>query len=427
MLVTTFVVIALLLAVSAFFSGSETALTAVSRGRMHQLEKDGSRAAANVNRLVENRERLIGSVLLGNTFINILASSLMTSALEDRLGHRAVAITTALMTVFILVFAEVLPKTLAIARTDRFALFVAVPLRLVVSLLAPIVVAVQWMVWRVLWLFGVGDEEEATTEEAHEDIRGSVELHHREGNVEREHRDMIGGILDLRELQVGDVMLHRTNMTSFDADLPKRELLDAIIASHHSRVPLWRDEPENIVGILSTKHLAQSLVEHRGDLDAIDIPALASPPWYVPDTTTLEEQMTSFREHKSHFALVVDEYGTLQGLVTLDDILEEIFGDIPDEHAPETRPDVRRRPDGSYLVDGTLSVRDLNRELEWNLPEDDATTVAGLVIAQSGTIPDPGQRFSFFGYTFEILRRQRNQITALRIVPPVRASAPQKG
>ena len=418
MLVTTFVAIALLLAVSAFFSGSETALTAVSRGRMHQLEKDGSRAAANVNRLVENRERLIGSVLLGNTFINILASSLMTSALEDRLGHRAVAITTALMTVIILVFAEVLPKTLAIARTDRFALFVAVPLRLVVAVLAPIVVAVQWMVWWVLWLFGVGDEEEATTEEAHEDIRGSVELHHREGNVEREHRDMIGGILDLRELQVGDVMLHRTNMVSFDADLPKRELLDAIIASHHSRVPLWRDEPENIVGVLSTKHLAQSLVEHRGDLGAIDIPALASPPWYVPDTTTLEEQLTSFREHKSHFALVVDEYGALQGLVTLQDILEEIFGDIPDEHAPETRPDVRRRPDGSYLVDGTLSVRDLNRELEWNLPEDDATTVAGLVIAQSGTIPDPGQRFAFFGYTFEILRRQRNQITALRIVPP---------
>jgi len=378
------------------------------------------------------------AVLLGNTFINILASSLMTSALEDRLGHRAVAITTGLMTVFILVFAEVLPKTLAIARTDRFALFVAVPLRLVVSVLAPIVVAVQWMVWRVLWLFGVGNEDEATTEEAHEDIRGSVELHHREGNVEREHRDMIGGILDLRELQVGDVMLHRTNMMSFDAGLPKRELLDAIIASHHSRVPLWQGEPENIVGILSTKHLAQSLVEHRGDLDAIDIPALASPPWYVPDTTTLEEQMTSFREHKSHFALVVDEYGALQGLVTLDDILEEIFGDIPDEHAPETRPDVRRRPDGSYLVDGTLSVRDLNRELEWNLPEDDATTVAGLVIAQSGTIPDPGQRFSFFGYTFEILRRQRNQITALRIVPPrsdgqpsdhliKRASAPQKG
>jgi Mg2+/Co2+ transporter CorB len=424
MLVTTFIVIALLLAVSAFFSGSETALTAVSRGRMHQLEKDGSRAAANVNRLVENRERLIGSVLLGNTFINILASSLMTSALESRLGPRAVAITTALMTVIILVFAEVLPKTLAIARTDRFALFVAVPLRLVVAVLAPIVASVQWVVWRVLWLFGVGsDEDTGTEEEAHDEIRGSVELHHREGNVEREHRDMIGGILDLRELKVGDVMLHRTSMVSYDAALPKRELLDAIIASHHSRVPLWRDEPENIVGILSSKHLAQALVEHKGDLDAIDITALASPPWYVPDTTTLEEQLGSFREHKSHFALVVDEYGALQGLVTLEDILEEIFGDIPDEHAPEVRPDVRRRPDGSYLVDGTVPVRDLNRELDWNLPEDDATTVAGLVIAQSGTIPDAGQRFAFFGYTFEIMRRQRNQITALRIVPPSKAAA----
>jgi Mg2+/Co2+ transporter CorB len=221
-------------------------------------------------------------------------------------------------------------------------------------------------------------------------------------------------------------MLHRTNMASLDADMPQRELLDAAIASHHSRIPLWRDDPENIMGILSTKHLAQALVEQKGNLDAIDIPALAAPPWYVPDTTSLEEQLASFREHKSHFALVVDEYGALQGLVTLEDILEEIFGSIPDEHALKTRPDVRRRPDGSYLVDGTVSVRDLNRELDWTLPEEDATTVAGLVIAQSGTIPETGQRFAFFGYTFEIMRRHRNQITALRIIPPLKpASLPR--
>jgi len=418
MLVPSLIAIVLLLVVSAFFSGSETALTAVSRGRMHQMEKDGSRAAACVNRLVEDRERLIGALLLGNTFINILASSLMTAALEARFGPRAIAFTTAIMTVVILVFAEVMPKTLAIARTDTFALSVARPLRLVVGILAPIVGAVHWLVWRVLSLFGVGAEEEAGEEEAHEEIRGSIELHHREGNVEREHRDMIGGILDLRELKVGDVMLHRTNMESLDIDLPRRELLDAVIDSHHSRVPLWQGEPENIVGILSTKHLAQALVEHKGNLDAIDIAGLASPPWFVPDTTTLEEQLTAFRENKSHFAMVVDEYGALQGLVTLQDIFEEIFGDIPDEHEVETRPDVRRRPDGSYLVEGTVPVRDLNRELDWNLPEEDATTIAGLVIAQSGTIPDAGQRFAFFGYTFEIMRRQRNQITAIRIVPP---------
>ena len=423
MLVSSLVAVAVLLVVSAFFSGSETALTAVSRGRMHQMEKDGSRAAGCVNRLVENRERLIGALLLGNTFINILASSLMTSALEDQLGRRAVAITTAIMTVVILVFAEVMPKTLAIARTDDFALAVARPLRLVVGVLAPIVTAVQWLVWRLLSLFGVGADDEAGEEEAHEEIRGSIELHHREGNVEREHRDMIGGILDLSELKVGDVMLHRTNMQSLDVDLPRRELLEAVIASHHSRVPLWRGEPENIVGVLSIKRLAEAMVEHRGNLDAIDIAALASPPWFVPDTTSLEEQLASFRAHKSHFALVVDEYGALQGLVTLEDIMEEIFGDIPDEHAAKTRPDVRRRADGSYLVDGTVPVRDLNRELDWNLPEEDATTIAGLVIAQSGTIPETGQRFAFFGYTFEIMRRQRNQITAIRIVPPVRTTS----
>src|SRR3954467_4976476 len=242
--------IVVLLALSAFFAGSETALTAVSRGRMHQLEKDGSRAAGCVNRLVEDRERLIGALLLGNTFINILASSLMTAALEDRLGHRTVAITTGIMTVVILVFAEVMPKTLAIARTDRFALLVARPVRLVVGTLAPVVATVQWLVWRVLSLFGVRSDEEAGADEAHEEIRGSVELHHREGNVEREHRDMIGGILDLRELTGGDVMLHRTNMESMDITLPQRELLDGIIASHHSRVPLWKDDPGNIVGVL---------------------------------------------------------------------------------------------------------------------------------------------------------------------------------
>jgi len=420
MLVTTLVAVFLLLAVSAVFSGSETALTAVSRGRMHQLEKDGSRSAACVNRLIENRERMIGAVLLGNTFINILASSLMTTALEERLGHRTVAITTGLMTVMILIFAEVMPKTLAIARTDRFALLVARPLRLVVSVLAPVVASVQWLVWRFLSPFGVRSGEEATADEAHEDIRGSVELHHREGNVEREHRDMIGGILDLRELTVGDVMLHRTNMESMDITLPQRQLLDGIIASHHSRVPLWKDDPENIVGIISAKHLAEALVENRGNLDAIDVAALAMPPWFVPETTSLEEQLAAFREHKSHFALVVDEYGALQGLVTVEDIFEEIFGDIPDEHAAESRPDVRRRPDGSYLVDGGVPVRDLNRDLDWNLPEDEATTIAGLVIAHAGAIPDAGQRFAFFGFTFEIMRRQRNQITALRVVPPVK-------
>jgi Mg2+/Co2+ transporter CorB len=420
-LVLSLASIALLLVVSGFFSGSETALTAVSRGRMHQMEKDGSRAAKSVNELMTNRERLIGALLLGNTFVNIFASSLATIVLEARFGTRAVAIATAVMTVLILVFAEVLPKTLGIARTTRFALAVAVPVQLVVGLLAPIVSAVQYLVWLVLGVFGVHEHDDEDVE-AHEEIRGTVDLHHKEGSVEREHRDMIGGILDLRELQIADVMIHRKNLISVDASLPPPEMLREVLESNHTRVPLWRDQPENIVGVVHTKDIVRAIIEHGRA--GVDVAALATTPWFVPETTTLEEQLAAFRDQRSHFALVVDEYGALQGLITLEDILDEIFGDLPDEHEEEGRPDVRKRPDGSFLIDGTVPIRELNRELDWNLPDDEATTIAGLVIHEARTIPDVGQRFAFFGYQFEILRRQRNQITALRVVPPARHAAP---
>jgi Mg2+/Co2+ transporter CorB len=422
-LLLSFGAIVVLLAISAFFSGSETALTAVSRGRMHQLETDGSRAAASVNRLIADRERLIGALLLGNTFVNILASSLATTVLEAKYGRRAVVITTIAMTAIVLVFAEVLPKTLAIARTDRFALTVATPVRLVVPLLAPIVSSVQFVAWRVLWLFGVRQDEPDEIVEPHEEIRGTVELHHKEGGVEREHRDMLSGVLDLRELSVADVMIHRTNMVALESDLPAQEMIDALLASNHTRVPLWRGEPENIVGVLHTKDLVGQLVRRRGNIKGIDIAALATPPWFVPETTTLEEQLAAFRERRTHFALVVDEYGALQGLVTLEDILDEIFGDIPDEHEAREAPGIRRQPDGTFNIDGDVPVREINRALDWNLPEEEATTIAGLVIHEAHTIPDMGQRFAFFGFEFEILRRQRNQITAIRVTPPAKIRA----
>ena len=421
LLFVSFAPIALLLAFGAFFSGSETALTAVSRGRMHQLEKDGSRAARDVNRLVADRERLIGALLLGNTFVNILASSIATLMLQSRFGSRTVFVATAVMTILILIFVEVLPKTLAIARTDRFALAVATPVRLVVIVLAPVVNAVQYLVWRVLALFGVRQQDVEETQ-AHEEIRGTVDLHHIEGSVEREHRDMIGGILDLRELQIGDVMIHRKSMMTIDADLPPQEILEAVLESKHTRLPLWREQPENIVGVLHTKDIVRAVIERKGSVEGVDVAQLATPPWFVPETTTLEEQLNSFRDQRTHFALVVDEYGALQGLITLEDILEQIFGNIPDEHEEKERPDVRRRPDGSYLVDGTVPIRELNRDLDWNLPDNEATTIAGLVIHEARTIPEAGQRFAFFGYQFEILRRQRNQITALRIIPPANAA-----
>ncbi len=323
------------------------------------------------------------------------------------------------MTVVILVFGEVLPKTLAIARTDRFALTVAWPVRKAVAILGPIVNSVQYLVWKVLGAFGVRQAQEGDEVlPAHEEIRGTVDLHHREGGVEREHRDMIGGILDLHELTLDDVMIHRKNITTADADLPPRQLLDEVMKSGHSRVPLWRGQPENIVGILHIKAIVQAAMKNGGSFDGLDVAALATPPWFVPDTTTAEEQLEAFREKRARFALVVDEYGALQGMVTVEDIFDEIFGDIPDELEAASRPDVRRQPDGSYLVDGKVTVRDLNRDFDWNLPDEEATTIAGLVIHEARTIPEVGQRFAFFGFKFEILRRQRNQITALRVTAP---------
>jgi len=421
LLFTAAAVIALM-ALSAFFSGSETALTAVSQGRMHQLEMDGSRAAARVNRLVAKRERLIGALLLGNTFVNILASSLATFVLEEHYGRRAVAIVTVIMTVLILIFSEVLPKTLAIARTDRFALTVARPVGAVVAALGPVVGTVQKLVWAMLQGLGVGVVNKGVAADAvHDEIRGTVFLRHKEGSVERESRDMISGVLDLRDLTVADVMTHRKNMMTISVDQSSEDIVRELMTSRHARVPVWRDQPENIVGVLRTRNLVRAVLGNRDAFKGLDIQALISPPWFVPETMGVEELLEAFRERRSHFALVVDEYGVIMGLVTREDVLDEVFGRIPDEAGTRPQLAVRPQPDGSYLVEGTTPIRDLNRALEWNLPDGEATTLAGLVIHEARTIPEVGQRFAFYGFKFEIVRRQRNQITVLRVLAPEKA------
>jgi Mg2+/Co2+ transporter CorB len=417
-LTLSLIAILVLLVLSGFFAGSETALTAVSKARMHHLANEGSWAAKRVNYLIADRERLIGALLLGNTFVNILASAVATSLSLKLFQEGGVVIATLIMTSVILVFAEVLPKTLAIARTDRMALAVAFPVRVLVAVLAPIVAAVQFFVWRVLRLFGLKHTGAEPVLTVQEEIRGAIDLHHQEGTVEREHRDMLGGILDLADLQVSDVMVHRKNMEILDGGAAQEDIAARVLSSAHTRFPIWRDDPENIVGVLHVKDLLRAMMERQGSLTNLDIMTLASEPWFVPDTTTLEEQLRAFRDRREHFALVVDEYGVLQGLVTLEDILEEIFGDIAEEHDQHTPEGIRPQPDGSYNVDGWTPIRDLNRELEWNLPDEEATTIAGLVIHEARVIPEAGQVFSFFGFKFEVLRRQRNQIMALRITPP---------
>jgi len=326
------------------------------------------------------------------------------------------------MTILIVIFAEVLPKTAAFNSPDRLALWVARPIDWTVRLLAPVLIGVEWLVKRMLRLLGMKVGESESILLPHEELRGAVDLLHREGGVERLDRDMFSGLLDLRDLTVSDVMVHRTEMITVCAEDPPEQVVKTVLESEVTRVPLWRGKPENIVGILHAKDLLRAIQAADGDLAKVDVAAIARPPWFVPEIRPLSEQLKAFRRRKTPFALVVDEYGEVMGLVTLEDILEEIVGDITDEHDIAV-PGVRPQPDGSVNVDGGVPIRDLNRAMEWSLPDDEATTVAGLVIHEARSIPEPGQTFTFHGFRFRVLRRDRNRITALRITPLARRPA----
>jgi len=407
------------LVASAFFSASETALTASSRAAMMRLEKQGNRDATIVNRLLATRERLLGAILFANNLATIAASTLATGLLLALFGHAGVIYATLVMTLLIFVVAEVLPKTAAFNTPDRIALAVAQPIDRVVHAFLPILRAVEWLVRLILRAVGMPVGRIQSILSPREELRGAVDLMHRAGVVEKLDRDMMGGVLDLRELDVSDVMVHRTKMVMLDADEPPKELVDAVLAAPVTRLPLWRGSPDNILGVLHAKDLLRALHAAGGDAAKIDIVSLATPPWFVPDTTPLYEQLSAFRARKTALALVVDEYGELEGLVTLEDIVEEIVGDITDEHDIAV-PGVRMLADGSVNVDGAVPVRDLNRAMDWNIPEDEATTIAGVVIHEARSIPEPGQSFTFHGFRFHVLRKTRNRITQLRVTPLAR-------
>jgi Mg2+/Co2+ transporter CorB len=405
-----------LLVLSAFFNGSETALTAASRARMHALDQEGNTRARLVNRLLRQPEKMIGAVLLGNTLVDVLAAALASGLAVIIIGPAGVAYATGIMTLLIVVFAAVLPKTYALAFADRVALFVAPIMRVIILLLSPFTAAIQFIVRQLLKLTPTSRDDAANILAAHEEIRGTIELKTIGGAVAKGDAAMLGGVLDLRSLQVLDIMVHRTKMQTINIDDPAQKVIDDAIKSQHTRIPLWRDEPDNIVGVLHTKDLLVALARGGWDTTKLDLPSLATPPWFVPDTTSVNDQLNEFLKRKAQLALVVDEYGEVQGLITLEDILEEIVGQIADEHDVGDIG-IRVQADGSVNVDGTVPVRDLNRQMDWDLPDEEATTIAGLVIHEAQTIPEPGQAFTFYGYRFEILRKNRNKITAIRIKP----------
>jgi len=303
-----------------------------------------------------------------------------------------------------------------VTNPDRTALMLARPVSISVALLGPVLSAIETFIRLFLRLFGIRIEENQPILSATEELRGTVDLLEEEGAVVKYDADMFGGLLDLSELEVSDVMVHRTNMHSINGDLPPAEMLSEVLTSANTRLPLWRDTPDNIIGIVHAKDVLRALAAANGDATKLDFEKIAADPWFVPATTSLADQLKAFRSRKAHVALVVDEYGEVMGLVTLEDILEEIVGDIADEHDVQVLG-LRQQPNGAIIVDGSVPIRDVNRAMDWRLPDEDATTIAGLVIHEAQTIPDAGQAFTFYRYRFEVLRKSRNRITQLRVTP----------
>ena len=413
-----------LLVLSGFFSGSETALTAASRGKLRAQADKGSRGAERALQITEDNERLIGSVLLGNNLVNILAASLATALFTRVFGESGVALATLVMTLLVLIFAEVLPKTYAITNAEAAASLVSRPIQFVVTVFAPVVSAVRWFVRGVLRVFGVRTDPDSQILAVREEIAGALYLGHSEGVVEKEDRDRILGALDLGERAVEEIMLHRSNIEMIDADTDPEELLRQCLESSHTRLPVFKDDPDNIVGVVHAKDLLRAMhklmfgpdasAKGLADFNILDV---AMAPYFVPDTTTLDDQMRQFLRRRTHFALVVDEYGSLEGLITLEDILEEIVGEITDEFDPDADHPIQKSKDNQFLVEGAMTIRDLNRATDWSLPDDEANTVAGLVIHEAQMIPEVGQVFSFHGFRFEVTGRDGNRITKLKIRP----------
>ena len=418
----TILAIFVLLGISAFFSGSETALTAASRGKLHSMADKGSRGAKRALALTEDTERLIGAVLLGNNLVNILAAALATSLFTRLFGDSGVALATLVMTLLVLIFAEVLPKTYAISNSEGAASFVSAPIRALVIIFAPIVATVRITVRAILRLSGAKmtglDEDDA----AQKEIAGAIALSHSEGNFEKDDRDRLLGALDLKDREVEEIMLHRSDIEIIDAAASPQDIVTQSLASRYTRLPIFKDEPENIIGVIHTKDLLREVDKlvrgEDGGPDAIDrlnIIDIAREPYFVPETTPLDDQMREFLLRKAHFALVVDEYGDLQGLITLEDILEEIVGEITDEHDEDAEILDGKDTSGNFKIDGSATIRDVNRMHEWNLPDDEANTIAGLVIHEAQMIPKIGQVFSFHGFRFEIAGRDQNRITKLKV------------
>ncbi len=407
-----------LVILSAFFSGSETSLTSASKPRMHNLAKSGKKNAKIFETLFKDKELLICTILFANNLVNVLASALATKILIELTNTDGILYATVIMTLMILVFGELIPKTLALSKSDTYALKISPFIRFLVILLYPLTVTLNFIVYVLLKIVGVNYsnfKKEEISEKREEELRGAIDLHGQESSGDEKH--MLKSILDLDEITVGSIMIPRKDIFSLPAKINYNDLLEKLEDSPHSRIPIWEKNPENIIGVF---HVRRLISLKNSDPKKFDIKLLCQKPWFIPESTKLDNQLMEFKKRKEHFSIVVDEYGEFLGIVTLEDIIEEIVGDIDDEQdmlkISKKVKGIKSLSPSGFLVKGNVSIRDLNKELNINLPiNNNISTVAGLVLYESRTIPKTKQVFSFFDLKFEILNKTNNQITLLKI------------
>ncbi len=402
----------LLLLFSSALSAAAAALTDVTRSRLVELERKGVTRAARVLELLSQEDRVHAALRISKLIVVMLAGMLGAFAIAGAMTTplAGAGICAAIVLLFAL-FGSAMPRAYARIHPERVAVLLARFTALTSHLAGPLAALLDLLARNALGLRRSADQPTV-----HEELRETIDLHHKEGSVVKNDRDMLGGILAMQELEVSDIMVHRTKMTMIDGDEDPKDIVAKVLKSGHTRIPVWKDTPDNIIGVLHAKNLFAALQKYNGDAAKVDIEDILTPPWFVPDTRAIPDQLNAFLRRKSHFAIVVDEYGEVQGLVTLEDIIEEIVGDIKDEH-DAVGIGARPKPDGSYLVDGSVPIRDLNRAFDWELPDEEANTIAGLVIHEARMIPDVGQAFSFHGFRFEILKKRKHQVTALRMTP----------
>ena len=401
-----------LILLSGFFSGCETALTAVSKPKIHQLEKRDSRAKV-ISFLKSQKEKLIGTLLLGNNLVNTLATAIATSLIINYSNdnEKAVIYSTCIMTVLILIFGEVLPKTIAINKAEKFSLFFAPTIKILVKILYPFTYLINFITRIILKLFKFQISTDIGTTE--DELRGAIDLHAKSGGSAQE-KDMLKGILDLDDLQVNEIMTHRKNLEVIYENEPGNKKINKILNSQFTRLPLYDKNSDKILGVLNVKDVLKNIKKKK----KLDLKSIARNPWFIPETTSVLDQLQKFKQKQRHLAFVVDEYGTLMGIVTLEDIIEEIVGDIEDEHDIKIKG-AKKSKDGKYTINGNVTIRDMNREFGWNLPDNNASTLAGLIFHETKAIPEPGKIFNFYGFRFEIINAKKNHIELVRVTPLV--------